>query len=73
MEESTYRQSQMATRLLGGAATITGALGSGRAPGRVEIHVGGNRLGVGRTFEQALQYASQRAAGKVTTGVAGAA
>jgi hypothetical protein len=61
MEESIYRQRQTVQRLFGPSATITGRMGSGVAPGVVEIHMGDTRLSCGRTFQQALGIATRRA------------
>ena len=73
MEESIYRQRQTVQRLFGESATITGRMGSGVAPGNVQIHIGDKRLGCGRTFQQALQIASRKASGLAITTVAGVA
>jgi hypothetical protein len=73
MEESIYRQRQTIQRLFGPAATITGAMDSHLAPGRVEIHVDGQRLACGRMFQQAVTIATRKAAGLVTSDVVGVA
>ena len=54
-------------RLFGESATITGSIGSARAPGRLTVTVDGRTLGGGRTLQQAIAEARRncRAAGAV--------
>lgn len=60
MDEALYRQNQATKRLFGPSATLAGSIGSGRAPGHIEIKCGGKTLGSGRSFEQALQDVTTR-------------
>lgn len=55
MDEALYRQRQAVARLFGGAATISGSIGSQKAPGELRIVLDGRTLGEGRSFGQALQ------------------
>ncbi|MCY2990927.1 MAG: hypothetical protein NTY19_24085 [Planctomycetota bacterium] len=66
MEESIYRQQQTIQRLFGPSATITGAIGTNLAPGRIEIHMADVRLGCGRTFAQAVEIATRKASSLAT-------
>ncbi len=54
MDEALYRQRQAVARLFDGAATITGSIGTAKAPGELRIVADGRTLGEGRTFGQAL-------------------
>ena len=73
MVEDMQAEHRQVKQLFGPDATVTGRMGSGVAPGNVQIHIDGRRLGCGRTFQQALTIASKRLAKLVTTTVAGVA
>ena len=72
MVEDCAAEHRHVKQLFGPDATVTGRMGSGVAPGNVQIHVGDKRLGCGRTFQQALQIASRKASGLSLATVAGA-
>lgn len=73
MVEDCAAEHRHVKRLFGPDATVTGRMGSGVGPGNVQIPVGDKRLGCGRTFQQALQIASRKAAGLSVVTVAGVA
>jgi len=58
MDEGLYRQHQAVARLFGPAATISGSIGTRKAPGELRIIVAGETIGTGASFGQALQAAS---------------
>jgi len=58
MDEALYRQRQAVARLFDGAATITGSIGTAKAPGELRIVLDGRTIGTGESFGQALQSAS---------------
>ena len=73
MVEDMQAEHRQVKQLFGPDATVTGRMGSQLAPGVVEIHLDGRRLGCGRTFAQAVEIASRRASNLATNTVAGVA
>ena|GEM_PF-6668734 len=63
MDEALYRQRQAVARLFGGAATISGSIGSQKAPGELRIVLDGRTIASGESFATALQAASERLSG----------
>ena len=61
MVEDMQAEHRQVKQLFGPDATITGRMGSGVAPGCIEIRMGDRRLSCGRTFQQAVEIATRRA------------
>jgi hypothetical protein len=62
MSEGEYRQNQAVQRLFGPNARISGAVGTRKAPGHIEIKVDGKTVGSGKDFQAAMQAASRQLA-----------
>lgn len=65
MDKHVYRIDQMTKRLFGPEAQIAGTIGTPRRQGELQIHVGGQILGRGRTFAETLRAATVQAAESV--------
>ncbi len=73
MVEDLAIEHRAVRQLFGDGARIDGRMGSGIAPGCIEIKVDGRRLGCGLTFRQALEYATRKASALATNTRAGVA
>jgi len=63
------RLQQTVQRLFGHQARLAGTIGTVAQPGRLEIHIGEQAIGVGKDFQQALTAASRQLA-SITRAVA---